>query len=111
MAACVAEVKKAVEELAEQNKRREAMNMSVHLNFNGNCRDAFALYQKVFATKPDMLMTYGEAPAGAPVPPEWKDKVMHTSIPLGGGMLMGCDTPRDRSTPLGGFQVSGETRD
>ena len=87
------------------------MNMSVHLNFNGNCRDAFALYQKVFATKPDMLMTYGEGPAGARVPPEWKDKVMHTSIPLGGGMLMGCDTPPDRSTPLGGFQVSVGTSD
>ena len=87
------------------------MNMSVHLNFNGNCRDAFALYQKVFATKPDMLMTYGEAPGGAPVPPNWKDKVLHTSIPLGGGMLMGCDTPPDRSTPLEGFQVSVGTSD
>jgi PhnB protein len=87
------------------------MNMSVHLNFNGNCRDAFALYQKVFGTKPDMLMTYGEAPGGAPVPSDWKDKVLHTSIPLGGGMLMGCDTPPDRSTPLGGFQVSVGTSD
>ena len=87
------------------------MNMSVHLNFNGNCKDAFALYQKVFGTKPDMLMTYGEAPAGAPVPPDWKDKVLHTSIPLGGGMLMGCDAPPNSSKPLGGFQVSLGTSD
>jgi PhnB protein len=82
------------------------MNMSVHLNFNGNCRDAFALYQKVFGTKQQVLMTFGEAPAGAPVPPDWKDKVMHTSIPLGAGMLMGCDAPPDRSKPMAGFQVS-----
>jgi PhnB protein len=87
------------------------MKMSVHLNFNGNCRDAFALYQKVFGTKSQMLMTYGEAPAGAPVPPDWKDKVIHTSLPLGGGMLMGCDAPPDRSRPLGGFQVSVESTD
>jgi len=87
------------------------MKMSVHLNFNGNCRDAFALYQKVFGTKSQMLMTYGEAPAGAPVPPDWKDKVIHTSLPLGGGMLMGCDAPPDRSKPLGGFQVSVESTD
>jgi PhnB protein len=80
--------------------------MSVHLNFNGNCKDAFALYQMVFGVKSQMLMTYGEAPAGAPVPPDWKDKVMHTSIPMGAGMLMGCDAPSDRSKPMAGFQVS-----
>jgi PhnB protein len=82
------------------------MNMSVHLNFNGNCKDAFALYQKVFGVESQMFMTYGEAPAGAPVPPDWKDKVMHTSIPMGAGMLMGCDAPSDRSKPMAGFQVS-----
>lgn len=82
------------------------MKMSVHLNFNGNCRDAFALYQKVFGVQQQMLMTYGEAPAGAPVPPDWKDKVMHTSIPMGEAMLMGCDAPPDRSKPMAGFQVS-----
>ena len=87
------------------------MKMSVHLNFNGNCKDAFALYQKVFGAKQNMLMTYGEAPAGAPVPPGWKDKVMHTSIPLGGGQLMGCDAPPERSNPIGGFQVSVESSD
>ena len=90
------------------SKGEKSMKMNVHLNFNGNCKDAFALYQKVFGAKQNMLMTYGEAPAGAPVPPDWKDKVMHTSIPLGGGQLMGCDAPPDGSTPLGGFQVSVE---
>ncbi len=87
------------------------MKMSVHLNFNGNCREAFALYQKVFGTKSQMLMTFGEAPGGAPVPPDMKDKVMHTSIAMGEGMLMGCDTPPDRSTPIGGFQISVQSTD
>ena len=87
------------------------MNLSVHLNFNGNCKDAFALYSKVFGAKQNMTMTYGEAPAAAPVPSDWKDKVMHTSISLGEGMLMGCDAPPDRSKPLGGFQVSVGTSD
>jgi PhnB protein len=88
------------------------MKMSVHLNFSGNCKDAFSLYQKVFGTKSDMLMTYAEAPAGGPIPADWKDKVMHTSLPLGEGMLMGCDVPPDRSSkPLGGFQVSVQSTD
>jgi PhnB protein len=87
------------------------MKMSVHLNFNGNCRDAFALYQKVFGTPQTMLMTYEEAPQAAPVPADWKDKVMHTSILLGAGMLMGCDAPPNGSKPLGGFQVCVEYSD
>ncbi len=87
------------------------MKMNLHLNFGGNCKEAFALYQKVFKTAPPFLMTYGQAPHDMPIPPEWKDRVMHTSIPLGSGLLMGCDAPPDRSKPIGGFQVSVETSD
>jgi PhnB protein len=87
------------------------MKMNVHLNFNGNCKEAFALYQKVFKAPTPFAMTYGEAPQGMPVPPDWKDKVMHTAIPLGEGRLMGCDAPPDRSKPMGGFQVSVESTD
>ena len=87
------------------------MRMSVHLNFQGNCADAFAFYTKVFKASNPFQTTYGDAPGGAPVPPDWKDKVMHASIPLGDGLLMGCDAPPGRSTPLGGFQVCMETKD
>ena len=87
------------------------MKMSVHLQFGGNCKDAFEFYSKVFKTDNPFSMTYGQAPAGAPVPPGWGDKVMHTSIPLGGGQLMGCDAPPDRAKPLGGFQVCVEEKD
>ncbi|HEX4154199.1 MAG TPA: VOC family protein [Acidobacteriaceae bacterium] len=87
------------------------MKMSVHLNFGGNCKEAFAFYQKVFGTAAPFSMTYSQAPHGMPVAPDWGDKVMHTSIPLGGGLLMGCDAPPDRSKPLGGFQVSVEPSD
>jgi PhnB protein len=54
-------------------------------------------------------MSYGDAPGGAPVPANWADKVMHTSIPLGEGRLMGCDSPPECSKPLGGFQISVES--
>jgi PhnB protein len=87
------------------------MQMNIHLNFNGNAKEAFAYYQKVFATPEPFLMTYGDAPAGMPVPPGWGNKVMHTSIPLGAGLLMGCDAPPDRSRPMGGFQVSAQSKD
>lgn len=87
------------------------MQMNVHLNFQGNRGEAFDFYKKVFSTKEAFAMKYGEAPQGMPIPPDWKDKIMHTSIPLGKGQLMGCDAPPDRSTPIGGFQVCVESKD
>ena len=87
------------------------MKLSVHLNFQGNCAEAFEFYKKVFGQKNAFTMTYGDAPQSSPVPPDMKDKVMHTSISMGDGLLMGCDTPPGRSTPLGGFQISVESKD
>ena len=82
------------------------MKTDLHLHFDGNCTEAFAAYEKIFNSKIVMTMTYGQAPPGMPVPPEMADKVMHTSLPVGTMLLMGCDAPKDRSKPLGGFQIS-----
>ena len=82
------------------------MNTNLHLVFPGNCREAFAFYEKTFGSKIQMTMTFGEAPAGMPVPPDSSDLIMHTSMPLGSMLLMGCDAPKGREEALGGFQVS-----
>jgi PhnB protein len=87
------------------------MRMSVHLHFQGNCAEAFDFCTKVFKATNPFRITYGEAPANSPVPPDWKDKVMHASVPIGEGLLLGCDVPPGESKPLGGFQVCVETKD
>jgi PhnB protein len=87
------------------------MKMSVHLNFQGNCAEAFDFYKKVFGAKEMFAMKYSEAPAGMPVDPNWKEKILHTSIPLGEGQLMGCDAPPNRARPIGGFQVSVQPKE
>jgi PhnB protein len=87
------------------------VQMSVHLNFEGNCAKAFEFYKNVFGAKDVFTMQYSDAPGGAPVQLDWNDKIMHTSIPLGDGQLMGCDAPQGRSTPVGGFQISVQSKD
>jgi PhnB protein len=87
------------------------MQTNLHLAFSGSCREAFAFYEKTFNSKIQMSMTYGDAPAGAPVPTDSKDLVMHTAMPLGSMILMGCDTPPGREQALGGFQISVSTPD
>lgn len=87
------------------------MRTDLHLVFGGNCREAFAFYEQVFGSKINMTMTYGEAPAGMPVPPDSAKLVMHTSMPLGEMMLKGCDAPADRREPIGGFQICVSSTD
>lgn len=87
------------------------MNTNLHLVFPGTCREAFAFYEKTFGTKRTMTMTFGDAPAGSPVPPESKDLIMHTALPLGSITLMGCDAPKGQEERLGGFQVCVDTKD
>ena len=82
------------------------MKLGVHLNFSGNAGEAFAFYEQVFGRKIQIKMTYADAPGGSPIPGDWSTKVMHVSLPLGEQMLLGCDAPPGRSTPMGGFQVS-----
>ena len=87
------------------------MKTNLHLLYPGTCREAFAFYEKTFNTKVLMTMTYGEAPAGSPVPPDAKDMIMHTAMPLGSITLMGCDACGSHAEALGGFQVSVDSTD
>lgn len=87
------------------------MNTNLHLGFQGNCDEAFSFYEKVFGTKRLMTMKYGDAPAGTPVPPEAKDLVMHTAMPVGNITLMGADAPPGKGQAMGGFQISIDDQD
>jgi len=82
------------------------MDTNLHLVFPGTCREAFAFYEKTFNSKIQMTMTFADAPAGSPVPPDSKDLIMHTSMPVGSIILMGCDAPPGREQTLGGFQIA-----
>ncbi len=82
------------------------MKTDLHLVFSGECRDAFAFYEKTFNSKVQFSMTFSEAPEGVPVPPGAENLILHTSMPLGTATLMGCDAPKGREATLGGFQIA-----
>lgn len=86
------------------------MKMNVQLNFPGNCAEAFAFYKSVFGVNQAFVLKYSEGPQSSPADPSWNDKILHTSIPLGSGLLMGCDEPGAHS-PGGGFKISIEAND
>ena len=82
------------------------MQVSPYLNFNGDCREAFEFYSRATGCPTLAMMTFGDAPGDFPMPPDWKDKIIHARILIGQTMLMGSDAPPGRQSTLGGFGVS-----
>ena len=68
------------------------MSLNTYLSFDGNCREAFELYRSVFGGEYQILQTFGDGPPDMNVAEEEKDLVMHVSLPVGAGVLMGSDS-------------------
>ena len=82
------------------------MELSPYLNFNGQCAAAFKFYEQCLGGKIVMMQTHGESPMKDHVPPEWRDKVLHARLVVGGEALMGSDAPPDRYERPQGTYVS-----
>jgi len=78
------------------------MELSTHLNFDGQCAEAFKFYERCLGGKLVVLMTHGDSPMKDQVPADWHDKVIHARLEVGKDALMGCDAPPTRyATPQG----------
>jgi PhnB protein len=75
------------------------MKFFTHLNFPGNCAQAFHYYEQNLGGKILTLMKRSEAP-GASRNPEGEDLVLHARMEIGGTVLIGNDVPSDRFRPM-----------
>jgi len=83
------------------------MQFTPYLNFDGQCAEAFALYEKIFDGKITFMMTNGESPMKDTVPVELHGAVMHATLELPGGQsLQGADAAGDWYKTPAGFAVS-----
>jgi PhnB protein len=82
------------------------MELTPYLNFNGQCAEAFKLYERVLGGRIVAMHTHGETPARDHVPAEWHDKIMHVRLEIGDKALMGSDAPPDQYTAPQGIYVS-----
>ena len=67
--------------------------MNIYLFFNGNCREVFEFYRDIFGGEFATITTFREGPEGMQIAEEEMDDVMHVSLPVGSGHLMGSDMP------------------
>jgi PhnB protein len=68
------------------------MKLDIYLNYPGNCEEAFRFYEEHLGAKITMLMRHSEAPESR-LPPDWKNKVLHAQIEIGGSVVRGADIP------------------
>jgi PhnB protein len=87
------------------------MQINTYLVFNGECEAAFKFYEQALGAKIQFMMTHGESPMAAHVPPEWRSKIIHGTLGLGEQVLMGSDAPPDHYEKPQGFSVSIEVTD
>jgi PhnB protein len=69
------------------------MKMNTYVNFRGTCLEAFRYYEKHLGARVGMLMTHAQSPEQSRLNPEWKDKVLHARLSIGGTELMAADIP------------------
>jgi PhnB protein len=75
--------------------------LNPYIHFNGQAEEAIRHYEQALgATLEGPIMRYGEAPM--PMPDDYKARVMHSQLRVGGKLLMVSDAPPGRVGHVGG---------
>jgi PhnB protein len=76
------------------------MELYTHLNFGGNCEEAFRFYEKQLGGKITVMMKKTELPPGYPVEPGTENDVVHARMSVAGVELIANDVPRSHFKPI-----------
>jgi PhnB protein len=87
------------------------MQINPYLHYDGNCEAAFRFYEKALGAKIAMMLRYEEGPPEMPSAPEYKKKIMHGRVSIGGATVMGSDSPPGHFQKPQGFSVSLQVDD
>jgi len=77
------------------------MKIVPYLAFDGNCREAFDFYAKVFGGEIRSVFTYGEMPESEKAPPGMADRIVNVHLVAGDQELMGADAFYPYEKPAG----------
>ena len=66
--------------------------LDLYLNYAGNCEEAFRFYEQHLGGKITSMMRH-EDHLNPALPPDYRKKILHAQLELGGTTLMGADIP------------------
>src|SRR5437764_14255137 len=75
------------------------MKLYTHLNFGGDCQEAFRFYEEHLGGKITMMMSATELPPEVK-PPGPKTAIIHARMSIAGVELIGNDVPTDHFKPI-----------
>ncbi len=81
------------------------MQVTVYLNFDGCCEEAFRFYERCLDGKIEVMMTFGESPMARDFAAEASGRILHASMTVNGLWLMGADVPGGGYEKPQGFAV------
>ena len=68
------------------------MKLDIYVNYPGNCEAAFRFYERHLGGKISSMLTHEQQP-NPNIPEDWRTKILHARMELGGAILMGADIP------------------
>jgi PhnB protein len=87
------------------------LDASVSVHFNGDCRDAFEFYERLFGAKIELVLTWGETPMAREAPAHWHGKVLFARLTAKNMSIVGADALPGTYRPPTGFNLSLSTGD
>lgn len=81
------------------------MHIQPYLNFDGDCAEAFRLYERVLGGTLELL-THADSPMAASIPAEWSGRILHARLEAGDAVLLGSDVPAGAYEPPRSMLVS-----
>lgn len=81
------------------------MQFSVHLTFDGRCREAMEFYCEVTNGRILSTTTFSETPAGQDVSDDWQRKILHATMSLGDMVVAAADVPPEQYQSSQGFYL------
>jgi PhnB protein len=87
------------------------MQLIPYLSFRGDCETAFRFYAECLDGTLGEIFRYAGSPMADQIPPDWQDKVMHTTLTVAGQVLNGGDPMPDWYEKPQGFSLSIQLKD
>ena len=81
------------------------MSLSFHIDFNGQCREAFEFYAENLKGTIGTMLEFKDSPASESVSKEWQHKIIHANILIEGIELAGADVKPEQYQKPKGFSI------
>ncbi len=81
------------------------MSLSFHIDFNGQCREAFEFYAEHLKGTIGTMLEFKDSPVSESVSKEWQHKIVHANILIEGIELAGADVKPEQYQKPKGFNI------